>query len=311
MPINNHTLLIKYEGHIEFKAIFTSDGYFRVQVDKIGYEKMIDELWDIGYETFEKTAEEPTHDGCTRDIFNITNIQNFNKNVQDIYNFLVNEGFDCELISESQTPTLTVTGYGKDLHPDVIANTEDNILSDFTINLYKAVNIINYEPKIEKQASSFKVLVKELEINDNNLSTILNDFKNKIFHTDKYFSDEYYKKLINTFINLRYIKTIKSIKINEDDNFSFSKNDIIEFEKIKNDKISERPFSQTVTQNEMRAFDSKNLSFKYDSIHGVLHMSLDEINFNKIKRNLSRPMQLTGTYKSIKSIHIETVTILT
>ena len=307
MPANNHTLLIKHNGKIEFKAIFTNDGYFRVQIDELDYEPMMDELWEKGYETFEKIQTEQTPEGCTRDIFDVTQTQDFSKNVQNIYTFLTNSGFDCELIEESDTPTLTVTAYGKDLHPEVIANSEDGLFSDFTIALFKEVNNIYYEPKLEKEASSFKVMVKEIEIDTFNLNNLITDFRNKIFDTERYFSNEHYKKLVNSFINLKYIKTLKHILINEDENLIFTKDDILTFEQIKDQKISERPFFANVEKKSLRAFDNKNLTFKYDSDHGVLHMNAEQVLFDRIKRSTSASVQLSGTYTKIKSVKITSI----
>lgn len=307
MPANNHTLLIKHNGKIEFKAIFTNDGYFRVQIDDLDYEPMMDELWEKGYETFEKIATEQTPEGCTRDIFDVTRTQNFSKNIQNIYQFLIDSGFECELIAESNIPSLTVTAYGKDLHPDVIANSEDGLFSDFTISLYKQVNNVYYEPKLEKEASSFKVMVKEIDIDTFNLSNLLQDFKNKVFDTEKYFTNEQYKKLVNSFINLKYIKTLKHILINEDENLKFTKNDIVEFEEMKDQKISERPFSANVEKESLRAFDNKNCTFKYDSGQGVLHMHAEQALYDRIKRATSLSIQLNGTYTKIKSVKVTSI----
>ena len=94
--ITNHTLLIKHAGNIEFKAIFTKGGYFRVQIDLIGYEKMIDELWNKGYSKFEKVSEVKLSDTCTKDIFDVTQELNFEKDVNLIYEFLIEQGFECE-----------------------------------------------------------------------------------------------------------------------------------------------------------------------------------------------------------------------
>lgn len=308
--ITNHTLLIKHAGNIEFKAIFTKGGYFRVQIDLIGYEKMIDELWNKGYSKFEKVSEVKLSDTCTKDIFDVTQELNFEKDVNLIYEFLIEQGFECELIEENKIPVLTVTGYGKDLHPDVIANTEDNIISDFTIGLYKSANCINYEPKITRQASSFKVEVKELKNNEENLTLCLTELKNKIFNTERYFTNEHYKKLINSFIALKYINTLEKIVINENVNFTFSKDYIKEFEELKDTSIRERIFSEEIEMDKLRAFDKKNLSFKCDFRKGVLHMNTSLDNYKKIVQNRTNKIKLVGTYRSIKSLDISNVTII-
>jgi len=92
-----YTLIILNGADIDFKCLISEDGkYFRVQIDELDYETMINEMLNYGY-TFVK------HIGTDLD-----NHQKFIyeekhivfETVQEIYKALLEDDFECRLESQ-------------------------------------------------------------------------------------------------------------------------------------------------------------------------------------------------------------------
>lgn len=191
----------------------------------------------------------------------------------------------------------------------VIALKDETRLTIFAINSFKYVNNSNYDPKLERQAGSLKVSVQEGYINFDSLYAFLHNIKQGSFDVGKYFAQETYKKLVDSFGELAKIRALEQVSIGKEKLLTFNKEEIIDFVKNKERGIASKSFISVLRKKDLRAFDAKKYKFVWDGpeqnksfyIHVNQNIKLFE-ELSNIDDQAS--MKAEGSFKSTKTIEL-------
>ncbi len=326
-----YSLIIKEDQEIEFEGIISFDNvhgkHFRVLRDEMGYEDMNNELIYQGYKSSKKidTKEIKLDDDTSfnQDIYEDTLIEI--NSMDELKNFLEEKGFECEVIpSEQYNLIASVSADGQDIGYEVISNSNKIKISNFAIDLFRAANNSlnnpDYEPIENEKAGSYEIELFNPKPNiniQNEIITIMNDIKNININVEKFWEKSFYYSMINSLINLSFIKHLDniSIKINQVD-ISLNKVFFKNIKKAISDLLNNKEFKFTSSEdNPPRAFDDKNKTFKLDTGKGkgTRFCKIEEDSlYKKIFNNRDKNLSFEGYYgKGVQSIDINKVSVLT
>jgi len=300
-----YELTIKLLNEIEYKGIIAYKNnkfYIRTLIDSDEYELMMKELlFEKGYISLSPIDE------INFDV-NITKFDDINQ----FFEFLKEKGFDIEYKPIDNFVSFSVIADGDDLLPETIAIMKEGTkiinfaqaLSNFSNNTY-------YEPKIQIRASSFAVDVQE-EVDSQKIKEIITKINNSDINIDEYFTNNLYKKLIDSLIELSKIKTLNKlfIKINNE-NIIIDKHSILNIKNYIKEILNKKIFETTTPYHNLRAFDEKKYKVILDTDNGVFYLHLNKNLLAKLKDYYSQKynIKILGYFKKPKTINVTTVEI--
>lgn len=318
------TLIIKEKNTVVFEAVMhfeETKKYFRVLKDIVSYEKVISDLLNNGY-TKNTIIDQKTitfDDGSSylKDIHGEEVIKF--ETIDELGDFLSNEGFDCSLIESTNYQLLiSIAADGQDMGYEVISNSNKTKVSNVTQHFMKAANNflerLPYEPIERDRASSYAIDLFSAK-EDNELIVALQNLSRNISSLNldptKIWEKGPYYNLIKSLIDLIPIKHLSFVKIsaNEED-FTISKEDLKKISQNFDQILKEKAYTYNLEANSnvLRAFDEKKLSFKLDDNEGVKHCHVNDLDLlRKLYDNKNKAAILSGYFISIQGVLITNI----
>ena len=302
-----YKLIITLLGEVEYEGIIAKVNdkiYIRSQIDKDDYEAMIKELLTgIGDIKITKSPNNP-YDFCIEQ-------KKFNS-LEEFFIELQESGFEIDYKKiEDNYKTFSLVAEGDDLSPETIAYLkEGTLLINLAQNLFTMSNNVFYEPKINLRAGSFAIDIQE-EINIDNLKILINNLNKGKIEVEKYFSNKYYKKLIDNLSKVSKIKTLENLTIElfNDEKLTLNLKAIKKISSQLPQIIKSKLFNKTVSSDQLRAFDEKNKRVLLDE-NVVYHLHLNEKDFNALykfyQQKISK-INIVGNFKSTQTINVTQV----
>jgi len=299
-----YKLIITLLGEVEYEGIIAKVNdkiYIRSQIDKDDYEAMIKELLTgIGDIKITKSPNNP-YDFCIEQ-------KKFNS-LEEFFIELQESGFEIDYKKiEDNYKTFSLVAEGDDLSPETIAYLkEGTLLINLAQNLFTMSNNVFYEPKINLRAGSFAIDIQE-ETNIDNLKILINNLNKGTIEVEKYFTNKYYKKLIDNLSKASKIKTLENLTIELFNNEKLTLN-LKAIEKISSQLpkiIKSKLFNKTVSYDQLRAFDEKNKRVLLDD-NVVYHLHLKEKDFNELYKLYQQKIgkiNIVGNFKSTQTIDV-------
>ncbi len=294
---------------VEYKGLLTLHNnkiYIRSLIDSHDYEKMLRQLIDDGDIIAHR-------DGIDYDI-QVTDFQN---DIESIFQKLIDDGFSLTYEEiEDTNYSFSLVADGDDLNPEVIAYLGTGVkFVSLAESLFRYVNRMDYEPKINIRASSYAVDVQEVTNDRTALEQFIEDVNNQNINIDRYMSDSLYSKVINRLFDVASVGTMKILKIefNEDDYIGI---DIRAVKKLKGrfkSLLETHSFKKNVnTRDSLRAFDDKKKKAILDvSPTYYLHFNDNSV-YEAIKEAYQNnsDISINGSYKSKQTILVDKIQIL-
>jgi len=326
-----YALTITDREEVEFQCLISEDcKYFRVQIDELGYEEMINQLINDGYSYSIKKSIESVEfeDNIYEKPIYEEHHEEFNR-PQDLYNALIDDGFECTLYEQSEfDDIIEVVADGQDLGLELITNTNKVKISTAINNLFKAANNSDYEPVEKEKASSYSLTLSDPGTNPDikeNIIKILNDLKTSTIDATEFFKKKHYYTFLNSFVELASIKHLDILKLiagdSDDEKISLDKDEIRSIKSAVDMVYHTKPFDyKKGLDDQITAFEENvkgELKFKLLFAEGTFNDKMrvcfveNEALYSKIKTNKDNILQLRGHYKDgIRTVVIESASIL-
>jgi hypothetical protein len=326
-----YALTIMHENEIDFQCLISEDGkYFRVQVDELDYETMINELLSNGYTAVNQIAtQKNSHNGFEyeKPIYEEKHIEFHTP--QEIYEALLEDGFDCKI--ESQDDFIDILEFsvdGQDLGIEVITATNKMKITTAANYLFKSANNEDYEPVEREKSGSYSLILSDAKTNSavkENILHILNELKNSRIDAEKFFQKSYYYSFIMSFIDIATMKhlDVLTLKAGEQDNEKISLNkqkllqikqavEILQMSKVFSYKKTEEDwldaFETTDKQEKKFKLHSKD-GFEDDGMIRICYVE-NEALYSKIQEHSENIIQFRGHYKSAtRTVIIESASV--
>jgi len=321
-----YALTIMNGEDIDFQCLISEDGkYFRVQIDELDYETMINELLTDGYTSVEQVdTQKISLDGIEyeRPIYKERHISFHTP--QEIYEALVEDGFDCKLESQDNfVDVLEVSVDGQDLGIEVITATNKMKITAAANYLFKAVNNEDYEPVEREESGSYSLILSDTKITTNlreNLLKILNELKNAQIDVDKFFEKGHYYSFLMSFIDIATMRHLDILTLqmgnSEDEKIILNKHQLLAIKQAVEVVQTSKPFYYTkTTEDWLDAFeliDNGEGKFKLHSIDGfdngelrICYVENKEL-YQKIQQHSQEVIDFRGHYLSAtRTVKIE------
>ncbi|MEA2098767.1 MAG: hypothetical protein U9P72_01405 [Campylobacterota bacterium] len=326
-----YALTIINGDNIEFKCLISEDvEYFRVQIDELDYETMINQLLTDGYTSVKQVDTQTVlSDGYKYDKPIYEEIHAEFKTPKDIYEALLEDGFECQL--ESQTDFNDVLEFsvdGQDLGIEVITNTNKRKITTAANFLFKAANNEDYEPTEIEKSGSYNLVLSDSNSNSNlkeNILHILNELKNATIDRDRYFLKDNYYAFITSFIEIASMRHLDILKLKvgekEDEKISLTKANLLNIKQAVEIVQTSKAFVYNKTSDDrLTAFeinDKNEKKFKLHSDDGfddgtmrICYVESEEL-YEKIQKHSKETIDFSGYYKSAtRTVTIESASII-
>lgn len=325
-----YALTIINGDNIDFKCLISEDvEYFRVQIDELDYETMINELLADGYTSIKQVDtktllsdghryEKPIYEETHTDF----------KTPQDIYKALLEDGFECQLESQADfNEVLEFSVDGQDLGIEVITNTNKRKITTAANFLFKAANNEDYEPTEIEKSGSYSLVLSDSNSNSNvkeNILHILNELKNATIDRDRYFLKDNYYAFITSFIEIASMRHLDILKLKvgerENEEISLTKANLLSIKQAVEIVQTSKAFGYKKTKEDrLTAFeinDKNERKFKLHSDDGFDDGTMricyveSEMLYEKIQKYSQDTINFRGYYKSAtRTVLIESASI--
>ena len=300
-----YEVTIKLLDAVEYKGIFSFSNekiYIRSLIDEDEYESMFWQLIKKGYTKVEQ-------DGMD---FHITR-EEFDNNLVLIFEELQDNGIELTY-SETDKAVFSLVADGDDLNPEVIAylGTGTRFVQSAE-SIYRYINNVEYEPKIQIRAASYAVDIQDVKNDDDALVAFVEEINSEFVDIERYFQNSAYAKALQNLFDMVSVPTLKVLNIVVQGR---AKPLVLSIEAIKNikrdfkEELSRQSFSKIINAGEsMRAFDDKKHKALLDETSVFhLHFHSDDL-YNKTKKfyEQNKRIFIQGNYKSKFTIDVSSV----
>lgn len=326
-----YALTITNGDNIDFKCLISEDvEYLRVQIDELDYETMINQLIKDGYTSIEQVGTQTlSSDGHEYDKPIYEEKHTEFKTPQDIYEALLEDGFECQLESQADfNKVLEFSVDGQDLGIEVITNTNKRKITTAANFLFKAANNEDYEPTEIEKSGSYSLVLSDSNTNSSlkeNIVNILNELKNATIDRDRYFLKDNYYAFITSFIEIASMRHLDILKLKvgekDDEKISLTKANLLSIKQAVEIVQTSKAFIYKKTMDDkLIAFeinDKNERKFKLHSDDGfddgrirVCYVESAEL-YEKIQKYSKEIINFRGYYKSAtRTVTIESATII-
>lgn len=289
----------------QYKGIFSFENgkiYIRSLIDEDEYESMFWQLIKRGYVQVDKVGGK-----C-----NIT-LEEFNNNLVQLFEKLQNDGLELEYI-ESDSAVFSLVADGDDLNPEVIAHIgKGTRFIQGAESMYRYVNDISYEPKIQIRSASYAVDIQDMKNDDISLKAFINEINEEYVDAARYLQNNAYAKALHSLFDIVAVTTLKTLNIvvsSQKEPLEISINALKNMKKNFKETLSSSLFKESLfAQESMRAFDDKKYRALLD-ISPVYHLHFEsEALYKKAKEmyDTNKEIIISGTYKSKLTIDVSSV----
>ena len=324
-----YALTIMNGVDVDFQCLISEDGkYLRVQIDELDYETMINEMLESGYTSVKQIGIEKPFDEYEyeKPIYEET-LTTF-KTPQDIYNALLEDGFECILKSQSEfNDVLEISVDGKDLGIEVITATNKMKITETANNFFKATNNEDYEPIEREKSGSYSLILSDTKTDSNikkNMLQIIDELHLKKIDRERFFKKDYYYAFIMSFIEIGSMRhlDILTLKVGEKENekISLTKQKLFEIKRLVEDIQMSKIFTYTKSKGDrLTAFEINNKNERKFKLHSALGFENGKVRncyiksaelYEKIQKHTQDSIHFKGYYKSAtRTVIIESATI--
>ncbi len=300
-----YEVIIKLLDTTEYKGIFSFENekiYIRSLIDEDEYESM---FWQLIKKGYTRVAQDGLDYSVTR--------EEFSNNLESIFEKLQKSGLDITY-TQTDGAVFSLVADGDDLNPEVIAyiGTGTRFVQSAE-SIYRYVNNIEYEPKIQIRSASYAVDIQDVRNDDDALVAFVDEINREFVDVERYLSNTAYAKALQNLFDMVAVTTLNTLKIvikSQEEPIDLSIEAIRQIKKDFKDTLSTSPFSETVDAREsMRAFDDKKHRALLD-ISPVYHIHFDSENIYTRAKDMyeqNKKMLISGSYKSKLTINVSSV----
>jgi hypothetical protein len=300
-----YEVIIKLLDQTEYKGIFSlqnSKIYIRSLIDEDEYEAMFWQLIKKGYTTVEQDGSE----------YSITR-EEFGNSLEAIFAKLQQDGLNL-LYTQTEVAVFSLVADGDDLNPEVIAylGTGTRFVQSAE-SIYRYVNNVDYEPKIQIRSASYAVDIQDIKNDDAALVTFVEEINREFVDVQRYLTNNAYAKALQNLFDMVAVTTLKTLSIVVQ---SRPEPIVLSIEAIKKIKrefkrtLSTSLFENSVNAKEfMRAFDDKKHRALLD-VSPVYHLHFSSEGLYKKTKRLyeeNKNIRISGSYISKLTIDVSNV----